>query len=152
MKASSEIAKSQSLVGHSKTAKCAMVPQIDSFCVDKKYSIKHIGPTPVESVNRFWPLIESPDDSEPKVVIGDFNDSVISQRQKCNKKDVQQSRAYNDIVTTSRSHRDTVGGDLLKWSKTLQMNNSVRLFKVPYLGSAPICPVSGFKNIIISYT
>ena len=76
--------------------------------------MKHIDPTPIESVNRFWPLIESPDNSKPKVVIGEFNDSVISKRQKCNKKDVQQSRAYNDMVTTSTGHSDTVGGDF--WS------------------------------------
>ena len=37
---------------------------------------------------------------------------------------------------------------LLKWSKTLQMNNSVRLIKVPYLGSAPICPVSALKTLL----
>ena len=113
LKTSSKIAKSQSLVGHSKTAKPAMVPQIDSLCVNKKYSMKHIDPTPI--VNRFWPLI---DDSEPKVVIGEFNDSVISQRQKCNKK------MYN---ATSRSHTDTVGGDLGHTNTDCTVLNGVAL-------------------------
>ena len=37
---------------------------------------------------------------------------------------------------------------LLKWSKTLQMNNSVRLLKIPKLGSALICPVTALKNLL----
>ena len=39
---------------------------------------------------------------------------------------------------------------LLKWSKTLQMNNSVRLIKVSYLASAPICPVSALKTLSLT--
>ena len=37
---------------------------------------------------------------------------------------------------------------LLKWSKTLQMNNSVRLLKIPHLGSSVICPVKALKNLL----
>ena len=36
---------------------------------------------------------------------------------------------------------------LLKWSKTMQMNNSVRLIKIPSLGSSSICPVKALKNL-----
>ena len=36
---------------------------------------------------------------------------------------------------------------LLKWSKAIQMNNSVRLIKIPYLGSSPICPVKALKKL-----
>ena len=37
---------------------------------------------------------------------------------------------------------------LLKWSKTLQMNNSVRLLKIPHLGSSPICPVTALRTLL----
>ena len=37
---------------------------------------------------------------------------------------------------------------LLKWSKTLQMNNSVRLVKIPHLGSSPICPVTALRTLL----
>ena len=37
---------------------------------------------------------------------------------------------------------------LLKWSKTLQMNNSVRLLKIPHLGSSPLCPVKALKHLL----
>ena len=37
---------------------------------------------------------------------------------------------------------------LLKWSKTLQMNNSVRLLKIPQLGSSVIGPVNVLKNLL----
>ena len=36
----------------------------------------------------------------------------------------------------------------LKWSKTLQMNNSVRLLKIPHLGLSPICPVKALKTVL----
>ena len=37
---------------------------------------------------------------------------------------------------------------LLKWSKTLQMNNSVRLLKIPHLGSSVLCPVKALKDLL----
>ena len=37
---------------------------------------------------------------------------------------------------------------LLKWSKTLQNKDSVRLLKIPALGSNPICPVMAIKNLL----
>ena len=37
---------------------------------------------------------------------------------------------------------------MLKWSKTLQMNNSVRLLKIPHLGSSAICPVKALKTVL----
>ena len=35
-----------------------------------------------------------------------------------------------------------------KWSKTIQMNNSVRLIKIPVLGSSPLCPVKALKKLL----
>ena len=37
---------------------------------------------------------------------------------------------------------------LLKWSKTMQMNNSVRILKIPSLGSSSICPVKALKTLL----
>ena len=37
---------------------------------------------------------------------------------------------------------------LLKWSKTMQMNNSVRLIKIPALGASPLCPVSALHHLL----
>ena len=37
---------------------------------------------------------------------------------------------------------------LLKWSKTFQNKDSVRLLKIPALGSNPICPVMAIKNLL----
>ena len=37
---------------------------------------------------------------------------------------------------------------LLKWSKTLQMNNSVRLLKIPQLGASPICPIKALTTLL----
>ena len=37
---------------------------------------------------------------------------------------------------------------LLKWSKTLQMNNSVRLIKIPSLGSSPLCPITALRKLL----
>ena len=37
---------------------------------------------------------------------------------------------------------------LLKWSKTIQINNSVRLIKIPRLGSTPLCPVKGLRKLL----
>ena len=39
---------------------------------------------------------------------------------------------------------------ILKWSKTLQMNNSLRILKIPHLGSSPICPVRALKDLLKS--
>ena len=39
---------------------------------------------------------------------------------------------------------------LLKWSKTMQMNNSLRILKIPNLGSSPICPVTALKTLLAS--
>ena len=36
---------------------------------------------------------------------------------------------------------------LLKWSKTMQMKNSVTLIKIPFLGSSFICPVTALKKL-----
>ena len=37
---------------------------------------------------------------------------------------------------------------LIKWSKTLQTRNVVKILKVPFLGSNPICPVTAIKNLL----
>ena len=37
---------------------------------------------------------------------------------------------------------------LLKWSKTMQMNNSVRVIKIPALGASPLCPISALKKLL----
>ena len=37
---------------------------------------------------------------------------------------------------------------LLKWSKTMQMKNSVRLIKIPALGASPICPVRALTKLL----
>ena len=37
---------------------------------------------------------------------------------------------------------------LLKWSKTLQSRNVVKVLKIPSLGSNPICPVNAIKNLL----
>ena len=37
---------------------------------------------------------------------------------------------------------------LLKWSKTIQMRNSVHLLKIPPVGSSPICPVAAIKKLL----
>ena len=39
---------------------------------------------------------------------------------------------------------------LLKWSKTMQMNNSLRILKIPNLGASPICPVKALKTLLAS--
>ena len=39
---------------------------------------------------------------------------------------------------------------LLKWSKTMQMNNSLRILKIPNLGSSPLCPVKALKTLLAS--
>ena len=36
----------------------------------------------------------------------------------------------------------------LKWSKTMQMNNSVRVIKIPHLGVSPLCPISALKKLL----
>ena len=37
---------------------------------------------------------------------------------------------------------------LIKWSKTIQDRNTVKILKHPSLGSNPICPVSAIKNLL----
>ena len=37
---------------------------------------------------------------------------------------------------------------LLKWSKTMQMNNSVRVIKIPALGASPLCPVTALQHLL----
>ena len=37
---------------------------------------------------------------------------------------------------------------LIKWSKTMQTRNVVKILKIPHLGSNPICPVKAIKNLL----
>ena len=37
---------------------------------------------------------------------------------------------------------------MLKWSKTLQMNNSLRILKIPSLKPSPLCPVTALKTLL----
>ena len=37
---------------------------------------------------------------------------------------------------------------LLKWSKTMHMNNSVRVIKIPVLGASPLCPITALKQLL----
>ena len=37
---------------------------------------------------------------------------------------------------------------IIKWSKTLQNRKSVKILKIPSLGSNPICPVAAIKNLL----
>ena len=37
---------------------------------------------------------------------------------------------------------------LVKWSKTLQSRNVVKILKIPSLGKNPICPVQAIKNLL----
>ena len=38
---------------------------------------------------------------------------------------------------------------LIKWSKTLQSKNHVRLLKIPSLNNSPLCPVAAIKNLLL---
>ena len=38
---------------------------------------------------------------------------------------------------------------LIKWSKTLESRNQVRLLKIPSLANCPLCPVSALKNLLL---
>ena len=38
---------------------------------------------------------------------------------------------------------------LIKWSKTLQSKNQIRLLKIPSLSKSPLCPVSALKNLLL---
>ena len=38
---------------------------------------------------------------------------------------------------------------LIKWSKTMQMRDSVRLLKLPLLQGSPLCPVQALKNLLL---
>ena len=38
---------------------------------------------------------------------------------------------------------------LIKWSKTLQSKNQVRLLKIPSLTNSPLCPVSALKTLLL---
>ena len=37
---------------------------------------------------------------------------------------------------------------MLKWSKTLQMSNSLRILKIPSLSPSPLCPVAALKLML----
>ena len=37
---------------------------------------------------------------------------------------------------------------LIKWSKTLQSRDTVKILKIPMLGANPICPVTAIKNLL----
>ena len=37
---------------------------------------------------------------------------------------------------------------LIKWSKTIQARNTVKILKIPILGANPICPVTAVKNLL----
>ena len=37
---------------------------------------------------------------------------------------------------------------LIKWTKTIQNRDSIRILKVPSLGNSPICPVKAIKNVL----
>ena len=37
---------------------------------------------------------------------------------------------------------------LVKWSKTMQTRDTIRLLKIPALGSSPLCPVQAIKNLL----
>ena len=37
---------------------------------------------------------------------------------------------------------------LIKWSKTIQARNAVKILKIPSLGDNPICPVKAIKNLL----
>ena len=36
----------------------------------------------------------------------------------------------------------------IKWSKTLQYKNKVKILKIPYLGTSPLCPIRAIKNLL----
>ena len=37
---------------------------------------------------------------------------------------------------------------LIKWTKTIQNRDSIRILKIPTLGDSPICPVTAIKNLL----
>ena len=37
---------------------------------------------------------------------------------------------------------------LVKWTKTIQNRDSIRLLKIPSLGVSPVCPVRAIKNLM----
>ena len=37
---------------------------------------------------------------------------------------------------------------LIKWTKTIQTRDSIRLLKIPSLGASPLCPVRAIKNLM----
>ena len=41
---------------------------------------------------------------------------------------------------------------LITWRKTIQDKNAARVLKIPHLGSSPICPVWGLKNLLLLTT
>ena len=38
---------------------------------------------------------------------------------------------------------------LIKWSKTIQTRDTIRMLKIPSLGSSPLCPVQAIKNLLL---
>ena len=60
-------------------------------------------------------------------------------------------KAYSPLYHLSRAdvYFATPGIHLLlKWSKSLQSKDTVKLIKIPALGSNPICPVMAIKNLL----
>ena len=41
---------------------------------------------------------------------------------------------------------------IIKWTKTLQFKNKIRILKIPSLGSSPLCPVSALKQMLKLYS
>ena len=37
---------------------------------------------------------------------------------------------------------------IIKWSKTLQSDNQIRVLKIPHLGASPLCPVKALKSLL----
>ena len=38
---------------------------------------------------------------------------------------------------------------LIKWSKTIQTRDTIRILKIPSLGSSPLCPVQAIKHLLL---
>ena len=61
--------------------------------------------------------------------------------------------SYDTLKYLARAHiffAQPGAHKLVKWSKTMQMNNSVRVIKIPALGDSPLCPVFALKKLLAS--
>ena len=38
---------------------------------------------------------------------------------------------------------------LIKWSKTIQTRDTIRMLKISPLGSSPLCPLQAIKNLLL---